>query len=189
MKKVCSLVNVYTHCCLKAEPIVESDQHKLLMQIEALVLQKSFLAVQAMACLAEVGTALFTVQNPVSASWCTQKPQLPSWKEIFLHRKGNKEEEAIFYQLLIGKNPLHLSNKEQEHNAEQSCSEVDRWDKDTGSDDVGLGSLDHFSSLPQVGWWLSCSLHEPSSIRKGKGNEVHRWTTHWQNVCVCQKEG
>lgn len=55
------MVNVYTQCCLKAEPNVESDQHKLLMQIKALVLQKSFLAVQAMACLVEVGTALFAV--------------------------------------------------------------------------------------------------------------------------------
>jgi len=61
VKRVGSLVNVYTRCCLKAEPTVESDQHKLLKQIQALFLQKSCPAVQALVCLAEVGIALFTV--------------------------------------------------------------------------------------------------------------------------------
>lgn len=54
-KRVCSLLNVYTHYCLKVEPTAKPDQYKLLVQIEAVALQKSFLAVQALACLAEVG--------------------------------------------------------------------------------------------------------------------------------------
>lgn len=57
-----SLKNVYAHC-LKAEPAAESDQHKLLMQIQAWVLQKSVLVLQAVACLAETGTALFLFRS------------------------------------------------------------------------------------------------------------------------------
>lgn len=80
---------------------------------------------------------------------------------------------AIFYQLPVRKeSPSPQQQGAREHSAEQSCSEAERWNKDTGSDDVGLGTLNHFSCLPQVANGSVAHFCERSSIRKGKEEEV-----------------